>query len=221
MAGKYEDRMLLIINTLQNVSQNGNYMRTLITVLGFLTAFVAPGQVIEYRDISSNCRVKIVMTHTDYSDEEYHMDISNNTKGNIEINLTSNALKYFEEPVFFKFRDDNFIRIQEVFSGTGYDNFDNVYLIDEKCNFSKVEVIEVSRVEAKKLPDSVRVMKGEHRDFRDNSISFYFGLWRKDDPTCCPSIGWVTGTYEIVKEEENGKLKILMRQKDRLFKKDL
>ena len=191
-----------------------------LTTFIILTPLIVIGQITT-KEINSTCKIKTIMTRTDFYEDENRIQILKQSKGNIEISLISDGLKYFEEPVFFRFNGNNFIRIHEIYSGTGYANNEFIYLIDNNCNFAKVEIIEASDIEARMLPDSIRIMKGEFREFRDNEITFYFGLWHKDDPNCCPSIGWILGTYEIVQENKIGNSKLVMRQKERQFKKDL
>jgi HEAT repeat protein len=45
------------------------------------------------------------------------------------------------------------------------------------------------------------VWNGFSESFKDDDLEFRFGIWKDGDSNCCPTAGWVKGTYTIVGDE--------------------
>jgi hypothetical protein len=45
------------------------------------------------------------------------------------------------------------------------------------------------------------VWKGFVETFEDDQLEFEFGIWKDGDGNCCPTAGWVKGTYRIAGDE--------------------
>ncbi|WMJ71726.1 hypothetical protein RCC89_00860 [Cytophagaceae bacterium ABcell3] len=119
----------------------------------------------------------------------------------------------------FTYKGEKFLRIHEITKGTGYINDDYIFHIDSSCKLIPVDLIKESSVESKHLADSIKIFKGEYREFYDDKITFTYGLWHKDDPNCCPSFGYVSGTYDLIKQDENGKY--VIRTKEKKYERDI
>lgn len=65
------------------------------------------------------------------------------------------------------------------------------------------------------------IRKGEHRTIKNNAVLFYFGIWKKDDPNCCPSQGYIQGRYDIIKVSHEGTPKFIMSVKEQRRTEDL
>ncbi len=128
--------------------------------------------------------------------------------GNKDIKLKSiktDETSYFEDPIFFKFNDSNFLRIHEIVFGTGYFNTEHIYQINMQCQLDTVAFEEASRNPNEYLKPGELILKGEYKNFSDNEITFYFGIWKKDDTNCCPSGGYIKGKYKLINKRDGSK----------------
>jgi hypothetical protein len=84
--------------------------------------------------------------------------------------------------------------------GTGSFREDHLYHIDPgRHSLDDVKII--SATGEFKLQADEEIQRGEQVHFSDNSITFWFGIWKKNSCGAC-SFDSVTGTYEI--KNENG-----------------
>jgi len=184
----------------------GKKMRQLTTLLILISYQLFGQRTLDY-NVSQRCQMQI---HFYDTDSVQRIEIINHKTGERIKTLITDEVSYFEKPVIFSFDQEKFIRINEVVKGTGYFITDHIFNIRENCLLTDVEVIEESQVHRKNLPDSIRIFKGEYRTYSDNRITFQYALWKKDDSNCCPSLGYILGTYKIVKQNTNGQYKYKM-----------
>ena len=189
------------------------YIR-LLTLL-VLTNHVLCGQNIFESKISLNCRLTVVK-----NDSLNVINISSNTSNNLKTLLTDETA-YFENPVFFKFDNSNFLRVQEVTYGTAYSNIEHLYHISKDCRLDSIQFDEASKQYSKKLDKDEIILKGEYRTFKDNEITFSFGIWKKEDPNCCPSKGYIKGKYKLIKTDKEEKVKYKMTVSEQSWTSEL
>lgn len=162
------------------------------------------GQDVFKNKVSPDCLMKVVK-----NDSLRTIEVFNNAS-NVIKRLSTGETAYFEEPVFFKFDNANFLRIQEVVHGTAYATSENIYHINKTCGLDSVQFSFAAEQYFKTAPEDETLLKGEFRNFKDNEITFGFGVWKKGDPSCCPSKGYMTGKYKLVKVEGNNKVRYRM-----------
>jgi hypothetical protein len=148
------------------------------------------------------------------------ISISNNISDDLKTLLTDET-SYFENPVFFKFDNGDFLRIQEVTYGTAYSNIEHVYHISKDCRLDSIQFDEASKQYSKKLDKDEVILKGEYRTFKDNEITFSFGIWKKDDPNCCPSKGYIKGKYKLTRTGKGEKASYKMTVSEQRWTSDL
>jgi hypothetical protein len=176
----------------------------LLTFL-FLITQLLRGQEIFENKIASNCTLTVVK-----NDSLQKIDIANNS--NIVKSLRTDETSYFEDPVFFKFDNSTFLRIQEVVYGTGYSNVEHIYHITQDCRLDSVQFEEAYKQYARTLDKGEAILKGEYRTFKDNEITFSFGIWSKEDPNCCPSKGYMKGKYKLTRTNKEGRYQITVSE---------
>lgn len=191
-------------------------MRNVIILLLLISPRLFGQRTLDYK-MNETCHIGI---HLYSSDSAQRIEILNHRTGEKIKTLTTNEVSYFENPVVFSFDQERFIRVNEVVKGTGYFNTEHLFNVGQNCHLTIVEVIEESQIHLKNLPDSVGIFKGEYRKYNDNEITFYYGLWKKDDPNCCPSIGYIIGTYKIVKHNSKGEIWYSMEAAEKRFSRD-
>jgi hypothetical protein len=93
----------------------------------------------------------------------------------------------------FRYGGKRYLHTTELQEGTG--NFHK----DELC---RVEAGGLTKLSTPKglpfeLGPGEGVLKGFAETFRDDKLTFRFGIWKPGDANCCPSGGIVDGTYKI------------------------
>jgi len=189
------------------------YIR-LMTLL-VLISHVLCGQDIFESKISFNCILTVVK-----NDSLRAINIYSNTSDDLKTLLTDET-SYFENPVFFKFDNSNFLRIQEVTYGTAYSNIEHIYHVTNDCGLDSIQFDEAYRQYSKKSDKEEVILKGEYRTFRDNEITFSFGIWKKNDPNCCPSKGYIKGKYKLTRTDKGEKAKYKMTVSEQRWTLDL
>lgn len=176
---------------------------SLVTLL-LLISHQVSGQGVFKSRVSSDCLMTVVK-----NDSLRTVDVFNNA--NILIKrLATGETANFEDPVFFKFDNANFLRVQETVHGTAFASSEFIYHVNKNCGLDSVQFSFAAGQYFKTAPKDETILKGEFRKFSDNEITFLFGVWKIGDPSCCPSIGYMTGKYKLVKLEGNDKVKYQM-----------
>jgi hypothetical protein len=116
------------------------------------------------------------------------------------IPLDGGTVSEFEPWAILTFSGNQFLHVGVHYFGTGSFRDDHVYHIDPvRHSLDDVKIVSAPG-EFKFQPDE-EIQRGEQVNFSDNSITFWFGIWRKGSCGAC-SFDSVTGTYEI--KNENG-----------------
>jgi HEAT repeat protein len=94
----------------------------------------------------------------------------------------------------FRYQGKAYLHVSRVWKGTRYQHEDEFFRI-ESGGLVKLESPEGLPL---KLAPGEGVWKGFVESFKDDKLEFRFGIWNEGDANCCPTAGWVQGTYTIV-----------------------
>ena len=97
----------------------------------------------------------------------------------------------------FRFKQQSYLHVMLDISGTGHFHEDEFFRIDTGA----LTQLSTPKGLPFKLEEGEQVNKGIFDSFNDDDLRFEFGIWKATDPNCCPTAGWVTGTYTIVGNE--------------------
>jgi hypothetical protein len=97
----------------------------------------------------------------------------------------------------FRYQGKAYLHVMHRWDGTGYQHEDE---------FFRIESGGLVRLSTPKglplvLAPGEGVWKGFFETFKDDQLEFQFGIWKNGDANCCPTAGWVKGTYTIVGDE--------------------
>jgi hypothetical protein len=96
---------------------------------------------------------------------------------------------------WFRYEGRAYLHWMEREEGTGYEHADAVFRV-ESGGLRQLETPEGQLPVA--LAPGEGVWKGVFETFEDDHLTFEFGIWKQGDANCCPTAGWVKGTYTIV-----------------------
>ena len=105
----------------------------------------------------------------------------------------------FDKPVVFHLNGETFIYIQINSGGNGGYHDDSMYVITERKELRHVEFIRVDKQCNNLLKEGETIMNGVDNTIADDTLSFFLGIWEKDDAHCCPTGGSIEGTYKLEK----------------------
>ena len=97
---------------------------------------------------------------------------------------------------FFRFGGKLYLHLMTLHSGNGIFHEDEFFRVER----SLLTPIRDSTGTPIKLGKDESVAKGVFQTFHDNDLRFEFGIWKGQDPYCCPSAK-VKGTYTIIGNE--------------------
>ncbi|MEN6501804.1 MAG: hypothetical protein ABFC55_05440 [Tenuifilaceae bacterium] len=121
--------------------------------------------------------------------------------------ITSNELAYVDGYNFFHYNNNLFFKVQITYYGTGYNNFDYLFIVDTiNCRLDSVEIEYASSYYQKYLEKGKGIWKGEGRQYRTNQISGIFQIYNDSDANCCPTGGFVKVRYIIEKINDRYKM---------------
>ncbi|MCK6471845.1 MAG: hypothetical protein L6R28_08865 [Planctomycetes bacterium] len=123
---------------------------------------------------------------------------------------------WFDPPFVFRYRksdvDGTFLSVTHRYSGTGCYKEEAAFLIQENGHLDEVRFDDATDCLQNPVPfsRSEGVWKPPHYFFNDEGLAFEFGIWKWDDANCCPTAGYVTGTYKIIRH--GGRLRLMVDQ---------
>jgi HEAT repeat protein len=106
---------------------------------------------------------------------------------------------YIDEPIVFHMSGETFIYIQNYSGGNGGYHDDSVYVVTDLGDLQPVDFVAPTNECDSLLREGETIMNGVSNDIADDTLSFSFGIWEKDDAHCCPSGGMIDGTYKLEK----------------------
>ncbi len=106
---------------------------------------------------------------------------------------------YIDKPIIFHMNGETFICIQNYSGGNGGYHDDSVYVVTDHGDLQHVDFIAATNECDSLLRDGETIWNGVSNDIADDTLSFSFGIWEKDDAHCCPSGGMIDGTYKLEK----------------------
>jgi hypothetical protein len=156
-----------------------------------------------------------------FAQDEYPIEISKTCTVNVKYDSTRSIeilsasrerLKgfsveegYFSRPEVITRKNGKFLRILEVYDRKASGHKDYFYRVGPNCKLDTVHIKAASEIWARMLEKGESIREQEVRLIRNDEILFYFGIWKKSDPDCCPSQGYMVGKYDIIKVLENSK----------------
>jgi hypothetical protein len=97
---------------------------------------------------------------------------------------------------FFRFRSSLYLHLMTLHSGNGFIHEDELFRVER----NSLTPIRANTDTPIKLAEGEGIAKGVFQTFRDDDLRFEFGIWKGQDPHCCPSTT-VKGSYTIVGNE--------------------
>ncbi|MBI2679459.1 MAG: HEAT repeat domain-containing protein [Candidatus Solibacter usitatus] len=97
----------------------------------------------------------------------------------------------------FRYHGKAYLHVKRVWEGTGYQHRDEFFRI-EGGGLTQLQTPKAVPIE---LGPDEGIWKGAMESFKDDNLEFQFGIWKKGDGNCCPTAGWVKGTYTILGNE--------------------
>ena len=99
------------------------------------------------------------------------------------------------------FSGNRFLHVTIHYPGTGSFRDNHVFYFDpDRQSLEDVKIF--SAPSQFRLPANEEIQRGEQTQFKNDSITFWFGIWKKNTCGAC-AFDAVTGTYEIKKEGES------------------
>ncbi len=112
-----------------------------------------------------------------------------------ELMTTGDDISYLSAE-FFGFAGKLYLHLMTLHSGHGFEHEDEFFRVERRL----LTPIRESANTPIKLSKEESVAKGVFQTFHDNDLRFEFGIWKGQDPHCCPS-ATVKGTYTIIGNE--------------------
>lgn len=103
------------------------------------------------------------------------------------------------KPVIFHFGGETFIYIENYSSGNGGWHDDSVYVVTGGGELQPVDFVGPVKECYSLLRKGETIMNGVYNYMADDTMSFAFDIWEKDDSHCCPTGGTIEGTYKLEK----------------------
>jgi HEAT repeat protein len=97
---------------------------------------------------------------------------------------------------FFHFRGKLYFHLMTLHSGHAYIHEDEIFRVERNA----LTPIRQNTANTVKLAAGESIAKDVFQTFGDDDLHFEFGIWKGQDPECCPS-SKVSGTYTIVGNE--------------------
>jgi hypothetical protein len=97
----------------------------------------------------------------------------------------------------FRFKERIYLHVMLDISGHGHLHEDEFFRIDAGA----LTQLSTPKGLPLELAEGEQVLKGAFESFNNDDLRFEFGIWKAGDPNCCPTAGWVSGTYTIVGSE--------------------
>jgi HEAT repeat protein len=143
----------------------------------------------------------LAVTHRSVEKSEPHQALRVwNRRGNRysflkEVITTGDDVSYLSAG-FFHFRGKLYLHLMTLHSGNAYIHEDEIFRAERNA----LSPIRQNTPNPVKLAAGESIAKDVFQTFDDDNLHFEFGIWKGQDPHCCPSSN-VSGTYTIVGNE--------------------
>lgn len=108
----------------------------------------------------------------------------------------------FTPPKVFHYNGDTFVDVDLSFSGTSMQHQETILWIAPDLTLHNVRFQPAADLYKDKLKRGESIQDGEDDEFKNNNLTFSFGLWGPDDAHCCPTAGFVSGKFKLVGQKK-------------------
>jgi hypothetical protein len=111
----------------------------------------------------------------------------------------------YEAPIAFHYDGDFFVYVSFVQSGSGGAHEDTLLVVERDAagqpTLANVSIEEPEKRFRPQLHAGEGIWKDTSITLADEKLEWEFGIWKPEDPICCPTAGRMRGTFAIEKDD--------------------